>query len=51
VWDRNGEVFATVYYEQDPVGRPATKLPTKDEARRIAAQFAKMPELLRKPLD
>ena len=49
VRDRNGEVFATVYYEQDPVGRVATKLPTKDEARRIAAQFAKMSDLLREP--
>jgi DNA-binding response OmpR family regulator len=46
VRDGNGEVFATVYYEQDPVRRAATKLPTKDEARRIAAQFAKLPELL-----
>jgi|SRR6516165_1419006 len=46
VRDSNGEVFANVYYEQDPVLRAATKLPTKDEARRIAAQFAKLPELL-----
>jgi CheY-like chemotaxis protein len=46
VRDGKGEVFATVYYEQDPVGRAATKLPTKDEARRIAVRFAKLPELL-----
>ena len=46
VRDSNGEVFANVYYEQDPVRRAAAKLPTKDEARRIAAQFAKLPELL-----
>jgi DNA-binding NtrC family response regulator len=43
VRDDNSEVIATVYYEQDPVRRAATKLPTKDEARRIAAQFAKPP--------
>jgi DNA-binding NtrC family response regulator len=43
VRDDKGEVFATVYYEQDPVRRAATQLPTKDEARRIAAQFAKLP--------
>ena len=46
VRDGNSEVFAKVYYEQDPIRRAATKLPTKDEARRIAAQFAKLPELL-----
>jgi DNA-binding response OmpR family regulator len=46
VRDGNSEVFATVYYEQDPIRRAATKLPTKDEARRIAVQFAKLPELL-----
>jgi DNA-binding NtrC family response regulator len=46
VRDDKGEVFATVYYEQDPVRRAATQLPTKDEARRIAAQFAKLPDPL-----
>jgi CheY-like chemotaxis protein len=46
VWDGNGEVFATVYYEQEPGRQAATKLPTKDDARRIAVQVAKLPELL-----
>jgi DNA-binding response OmpR family regulator len=46
VRDGNSEVFAKVYYERDPIRRAATKLPTQDEARRIAAQFAKLPELL-----
>jgi len=46
VRDNNGEVFANVYYEQDPVRRAAAKLPTKDEAHRIAAQLAKPLELL-----
>ena len=46
VWDGNGEVFATVYYAQDPFRQAASKLPTKDEAHRIAVQVAKLPELI-----
>jgi hypothetical protein len=46
VRDNAGEVFANVYYEQDPVRRAVAKLPTKDEAHRIATQLAKPLELL-----
>ena len=38
--------MAYVYFEREPGRRAAAHLMTKDEARKIAAGIAKLPELL-----
>ena len=46
VRDRDAQQLAYVCFEDEPGRRSAAKLLTKDEARRIAVNIVKQPELL-----
>jgi hypothetical protein len=46
VTDSAGQKLAYVYYEEEAGRRSASKLLTKDQARRIAVNIAELPGLL-----